>query len=51
VTAQVADQLGHDQAVCEAPAARDALEGVVIASADDGLEREVRPRLEDGYRT
>src|SRR5262249_36042597 len=50
VTAQVTDQLGPDQAIGEAPGARDALERVVIAPADDGLEREVRPRLEDGER-
>src|SRR5262249_34339871 len=50
VTAQVTDQLGHDQAIGEAPGAGDALERVVIAPADDGLEREARPRLEDGER-
>ena len=41
VAAQVADQVGQDEPVGEAPGAGDALERVVIAAAEDRLEGEV----------
>src|SRR5262249_42382436 len=48
VTAQVAEQVGKDQAVGEAPNASDAREGVVVAAGDDRLEGEVGTGLEHG---
>src|SRR6266702_1890965 len=41
MTAQVADEVGDDLTVREAPAAVDALEAIVIAPGDDRLERQV----------
>jgi hypothetical protein len=48
VKAQVAGEVGQNQAIGEPPAAGGALERVVVAAAHDGLEREAGARLEDG---
>src|SRR2546425_12385611 len=47
VPAQVADQIGQDQPVGEAPGTVHPRERVVVAAAEDRLEREVGPRLQD----
>src|SRR5437660_6690864 len=48
MTAQVADEVGDDLTVGEAPAAVDALEAIVVAPGDDRLEREVGAGLQHG---
>ena len=44
--AQVADEVGDDLTVGEAPAAVDALEAIVVAPGDDRLERQVGAGLQ-----
>src|SRR5690349_23686758 len=48
MTAQVADEVGDDLTVGEAPAAVDTLEAVVISPGDDRLEWQVGPGLQHG---
>src|SRR5207248_2084985 len=48
VVAQVAHQVGVDDALDEVPDAVGAGEAVVVATGQDRLQREARPGLEDG---
>jgi hypothetical protein len=48
MVAYVADEVGSDTPLYEAPVSVVPLEAVVVPTTDDGLERQVRQRLQRG---